>query len=176
VDQADIRLIRDIGQVFTTRGGSFLRSQELVNGLREIKDSPWDDWELTPSKLANRLKPYGVRPAHDSSGDHRGYKLECFYDLFGRYRRQDPSSRQMKGYDLREQGEKGDDGDLSEGCQNRQNAQLKTSSDTLANREGLAKDAGQSESSDNLTASDGIPDGNLCRPCWDRAPIKEEAS
>lgn len=160
VDQADILLIRDIEQAFTTRVASFLRSQDLVNGLREIKDSPWDDWELTPSKLANRLKPYGVRPGHDSSGDHRGYKLQSFYDLVGRYGRQNPSSRQLQDYDQLQQGEKGDDEDPPNGGRNRQNTQPKTSSDTLASREASAKYALQTGSSDTLTASDGTPDRN----------------
>src|SRR5271163_157463 len=41
VDQTDILLIRDIDAVFTGRKAAFLGSQELVDGLREIKDSPW---------------------------------------------------------------------------------------------------------------------------------------
>jgi hypothetical protein len=160
VDQADILLIRDIEQVFTTADAPFLRSQDLVNGLRKIEDSPWDDWEFTPSKLANRLKPYGVRPGHDPSGDHRGYKLQSFYDLFARYGRQNPSSHQMQGYDQREHGENADGDDPSEGCRNRQNTQPETSSDILANREVSAKGARQTGSSDTLTASDGTSAGD----------------
>jgi hypothetical protein len=160
VDQADILLIRDIEEVFTTTSSPFLRSQDLVDRLREIKDSPWDDWELTPSKLAKRLKPYGVRPGHDALGDHRGYKLESFYDLFARYGRHNPSSHPMQGYEQAERGGKAHDDDPSKGSRNRQNAQHKTSSDTLANREASAKYALQTGSSDTLTAPDGTPDGN----------------
>lgn len=172
VDQADILLIRDIEQVFTTTDAPFLRSQDLVDALREIKDSPWDDWELTPSKLANRLKPYGVRPAHDSSGDHRGYKLQCFYDLFARYGRQNQSSHQMQGYDQGEHGEKADDDELSEGCQNRQSKQTQTSSDSLADSNGSANDARHSGRSDTLTASDGTPDTNRTTAFEEESPAR----
>jgi hypothetical protein len=160
VDQTDILLIRDIDAVFTGRKAAFLGSQELVDGLREIKDSPWGDWELTPSKLAHRLKPYGVRPGHDASGDRRGYQLQSFWDLFARYGRQNASTRQTQAPEQQEQGEKEGDDHPSEACQSRQNPPPQTSTDSLANREDAPKDAGQSGSSDTLTASDGTPAGN----------------
>jgi hypothetical protein len=172
VDQADILLIRDIQQAFTTRGASFLRSQELVDGLREIEDSPWDDWDLTPNKLANRLKPYGVRPGHDPSGDHRGYKLASFYELFVRYGSQNASSYQTQGYDQRPPQEEADDDKLSEVGQSRQNAQPKTSSDTLASREASANDERQRGSSDTLTASDGTPDTNRTTASGEEPPAR----
>jgi hypothetical protein len=88
-----LRLLSDIRWVFAESGKPFLPSVNLVLALRTIEDSPWDDFSLSASKLAFRLKDYGVKPGRDPSGTFRGYRLADFADVFDRYLRDEkPSS------------------------------------------------------------------------------------
>lgn len=86
-----MRLLTDIHDVFADRGASFLSSADLVAGLRKVDESPWDGFDLNASKLAFRLREYGVRPGRDTTGCVRGYAVEWFHDAFSRYLRQSPS-------------------------------------------------------------------------------------
>jgi hypothetical protein len=86
-----MRLLTDIHEVFTERGASFLSSADLVAGLRKVDESPWDGFDLNASKLAFRLREYGVKPGRDTTGCVRGYAVEWFHDAFSRYLRQSPS-------------------------------------------------------------------------------------
>jgi hypothetical protein len=105
-DDLAVLLLHDIRLVFTTSrdvipfsvtGGPFLPSAKLVAGLRDIEESPWSDEKsptyLTTSKLAHRLKPFGVRPDHNATKTCRGYALCWFADAFARYLPQMPSVR-----------------------------------------------------------------------------------
>lgn len=47
-----VKLLADIRQVFDDNHLSFLPSAELVAKLRRIEDSPWDEFDYNPSKLA----------------------------------------------------------------------------------------------------------------------------
>lgn len=85
------RLLADIASVFTDKGVSFLPSAELVAELRRVEGSPWNDFELTPSKLAYRLREFRVKTGHNAAASARGYRLEDFKDAFARYTRQTPS-------------------------------------------------------------------------------------
>ena len=74
--------------MFTVNNVSVLTSRALVDHLCEMQDSPWSTFDLTPSKLAHRLRPYGVRPEQIRADDNkqlRGYTLEGFTDTFDRY-------------------------------------------------------------------------------------------
>jgi hypothetical protein len=55
-----VRLLSDIRQIFDDRGRAFLPSLDLVLALCRVEESPWDDYELTPRKLAVRLQEFGV--------------------------------------------------------------------------------------------------------------------
>lgn len=79
------RLLRDIRTIFDQQCVSFLPSRDLTNRLRGIDDAPWPDLDLTMGGLANRLRPYGIRPRQDATGTVRGYRLEDFTDAFARY-------------------------------------------------------------------------------------------
>lgn len=79
------RLLADIQTVFTEMTVSFLPSQELVNRLRKLEDSPWNELDLTTRGLSSRLKPYGVKPGHNSAKTARGYQAAGFADAFSRY-------------------------------------------------------------------------------------------
>lgn len=89
-----VKLLADIKAIFAERCSPFLPSTDLVCELRRIEESPWNDFELTPSKLAFRLKPFGIKPQRNTVGSVRGYSLEGLSDVFTRYLRQDPSDRQ----------------------------------------------------------------------------------
>jgi hypothetical protein len=94
-----VRLLVDIRSVFTAKGTSFVPSDEMATKLRAIRESPWDDFELTRSKLAHRLKQYHIKTGHNKDATARGYRLEDFADTFLRYipsRAVNPSEAQVK--------------------------------------------------------------------------------
>jgi Protein of unknown function (DUF3631) len=66
-------------------------SRELVTRLTKLDDAPWRDLELTTRGLSDRLRPYGITPGRDVTGNVRGYRLEDFADAFGRYLAHTPS-------------------------------------------------------------------------------------
>jgi hypothetical protein len=90
-DSLNTKLLADIKQIFADKGEPFLASKELVAELRRIEESPWDEFDYNPSKLAYRLKDYGVKSRRDPVGAVRGYSLESLTDAFSRYLRQNPS-------------------------------------------------------------------------------------
>jgi hypothetical protein len=90
-DSLNTKLLADIKQIFTDKGVPFLASKELVADLRRIEESPWDEFDYNPSKLAYRLKEFGVKSRRDPAGAVRGYSLESLTDAFSRYLRQNPS-------------------------------------------------------------------------------------
>jgi hypothetical protein len=85
------RLLLDIRETFAGKMVSFVPSAELVAELCRIEDAPWNDFDLTRSKLAYRLKEFGIRTRHNAAGTARGYRLEDFSDAFTRYTRQEAS-------------------------------------------------------------------------------------
>ena len=88
-DDRDKLLLTDIQAVFAESGSeTFMLSQVLVNALKQIEDSPWgsQDRPLTVYSLAERLKPYGVKPDRGSGQDRRrGYDVAWFADAFERF-------------------------------------------------------------------------------------------
>jgi hypothetical protein len=86
-----IRLLTDIRRTFTRNEVGFLSSLELVQRLKDLTESPWGDWNLTTSRLAHYLAPFGIRPGHNVEKTVRGYRLEYFHDAFQRYTRPEPS-------------------------------------------------------------------------------------
>lgn len=138
------KLLMDIKAVFDDRCVPFLSSGDLVSELRRIEDSPWNDFEINPSKLAYRLKDFGIKPGRNTTGSVRGYSLEALSDVFARYLRQDPSDPS----DIPGEQEKPSD--------------TPNTSDTLARQTTLPRQtvsAGQSVFSDGLTGSDGSAAG-----------------
>lgn len=87
-----IRLLTDIRRIFTQNEVDFFSSTALVQQLKSLTDSPWSDWNLTTSRLAHDLAPFGVRPGHNVEKTVRGYRLESFHDAFQRYTRPEPSA------------------------------------------------------------------------------------
>lgn len=108
------KLLSDIKTVFTDKGVSFLASGDLVAALRNIEESPWNDFEFNPRKLAHRLKGFGITPGHNTSKSARGYSLESLSDVFERYTRpntSDPSETHSEQGEQRD-GKKPPDGSI----------------------------------------------------------------
>lgn len=104
------RLLADIKAIFGELVMvQFLPSQELVNRLLKVEDAPWDTInrgkEITPRLLANRLRPYGIRPDQNDTKTKRGYRLADFDDAFARYLAVPSVQPSPQGSD---QGEEGD--------------------------------------------------------------------
>ena len=89
--ELDVLLLCDIKAIFEEAGQEFLSSTDLVRKLRGVEESPWDAFELTPNRLAHRLKPYQVRSEHNTARTARGYHLESFAGAFSRHIRLEPS-------------------------------------------------------------------------------------
>ena len=177
-DDLGVLLLANIRDVFAAvqmptgwAGTPFLESRMLVNELRDLEESPWNDDKsdtyLTPSKLAKRLKPFGVKPGHNAAKTARGYTLESLRDAFRRYLQPNPSSRPTPGADQYEHDENcealkrpeasggvqpSEDPDIS--------GRLRTAPDTSDDNEKSPEDAGQPVESDTWTGLDGTPDGN----------------
>ena len=83
------KLLRDIQDIFKSHQRIF--SDDLVEALTDIKESPWVDWNrgkgLTQNGLARLLKPFDVRSKTMRIGDKRrsGYSADSFRDAFKRY-------------------------------------------------------------------------------------------
>lgn len=96
------KLLADIRAIFTAKATAFLSSADLVSALRGIEESPWDDFDLNPRKLAHRLKQFDVAPGHNTTKTARGYALETLTDAFERYTRPNPSRTSEISSDLHE--------------------------------------------------------------------------
>ena len=86
-----LKLLADIRDIFADRGDQFIATTDLIVVLHGIDESPWGEFNLSPRKLADRLKDFGIRPMPDSSGNRRGYRLTDLADAFARYLSQEPS-------------------------------------------------------------------------------------
>ncbi|MCT2031892.1 DUF3631 domain-containing protein [Dietzia cinnamea] len=103
----NIRLLADIKAIFDDESLRFIKSDELCRRLREVEESPWGQFELSPSRLGHRLKEYGIKTDfEDSYKKARGYRLIDFLDAFERYLAPKPSDAvrtRIDGPDLHEQ-------------------------------------------------------------------------
>lgn len=79
------RLLADIKEIFESLTVDFLPSQDLTARLRRLEDAPWNDLDLSTRGLSERLRPYAVRPGHNSAKTARGYRLDSFAEAFLRY-------------------------------------------------------------------------------------------
>ena len=85
-------LLRDIRDLFTSRGVARLRSEEIVEALVQMEDRPWSEWgrgrsPMTTPALAKQLKPFKVKPRqfkHEGK-KIRGYEFAELNEVFTRY-------------------------------------------------------------------------------------------
>lgn len=83
-----LRLLTDLRVLFGT--ADVLRTEDILTGLCDIDESPWADLKghsIDSRRLANLLRPYGVRSKTVRIGDAtpRGYAREDLYDPWSRY-------------------------------------------------------------------------------------------
>ncbi len=85
------KLLGDIKGIFEARNLDRIFSNDLVESLKNLSESPWADWSkgkgLTKTGLARLLKPFGVKSKTMRIDEDRfkGYSLESFQDAFKRY-------------------------------------------------------------------------------------------
>ncbi|MFM0715931.1 DUF3631 domain-containing protein [Paraburkholderia strydomiana] len=85
------QLLNDIREVYTRKKIDRLHSHELVNALRDLEESPWNEWSkgrgLSVRNLSSLLSEYTVRSHQIKiAGENRnGYFLSQFDDVFKRY-------------------------------------------------------------------------------------------
>ncbi len=84
------RLLGDIRSIFTEFTVSFMASAELVLRLRKLDDAPWNERDLTTTALSRLLRPYGIKPGHNTAKTARGYDKTWFTDAFARYLPSEP--------------------------------------------------------------------------------------
>lgn len=166
-EETSAQLLADIRDVFTVSGETFMPSRMLVKELRDIEESPWNDDQLSVSKLALLLKPYGVKPGHNAAKTIRGYDLAPLSDAFRRYLRPEPSTR-PNTTDTQDKQPK------TETVPNPSTTRPADDSghlaDTTRNGANIGDSAVQRTAADGWTASDGTPAGtgtDACRFCGD---------
>jgi putative DNA primase/helicase len=85
------QLLADLRAIFSVRGAARMFSHDLVGDLNAKEDRPWKEWRrgnpLTQVQLAQRLRPFGIRPGTVRIGSEtaKGYALEQFAEAFARY-------------------------------------------------------------------------------------------
>jgi hypothetical protein len=107
-----MRLLADIKELFENFTVAFMKSQDLVSRLRKLEDVPWLERDLNTTALAAMLRPYGIRPGHNSARTERGYDKEAFRDAFARYLPSEPVQPRPQDSDQRKltDGSKATDG------------------------------------------------------------------
>jgi putative DNA primase/helicase len=101
-ESVGVRILRDARRIWavyraqnTAGERSKIRSTHLVAALNALEDAPWGSWdrqwgkELTPSKLAQFLRPYDIRPRtmriEGFSQPVSGYEYEAFESMWAHY-------------------------------------------------------------------------------------------
>ena len=89
-ESSGVLLLAGIRGIFDAEGVAQLASVDLVRFLVIIQEAPWGDLNGRPldvRRLADLLKPYGIRPRSIREGDKtpKGYRLEDFHDAWDRY-------------------------------------------------------------------------------------------
>lgn len=84
--QTNLKLLLDIRSVWP-EGIAHVSSATLLESLRGLDESPWQEFDLNARRLAHRLRPFGVqtRQIWIGSVNVRGYLLSEFQPAFDRY-------------------------------------------------------------------------------------------
>lgn len=86
-----VRLLSDIRNLFITKQADRVSSEDIVNHLVSVEESPWGDIRkgkpLDKANLAARLKPFNVCPKQLRFGTEskKGYERTSFEDAWKRY-------------------------------------------------------------------------------------------
>lgn len=92
-DSYELRLLHDIRDWFTESKAEEARTGEIVGGLLEVEESPWNDFNygrgLSSVTLAKLLKPYGLKsivlPRSKGGKQQKGYTRAQFEPVWVRY-------------------------------------------------------------------------------------------
>lgn len=90
------KLLTDVRDLFAEKHVPFIPTIEVIRELRAIEESPWADENLSPRKLAQWLRDFGVTSSRNAAGTQRGYRLSDLSDVFTRYLCQEPSNGQKQ--------------------------------------------------------------------------------
>jgi len=85
-----VQLLADVRSVFLVAGADRLKSEDLCARLAALPEAPWGDLRGHPINqrgLADRLRPYDIRPHKIRFGDTtaQGYQDVDFADAWSRY-------------------------------------------------------------------------------------------
>jgi Protein of unknown function (DUF3631) len=93
-----VLLLSDIRDVFADKKAERIATSDLILALAQFSESPWAEWWLDPKgelpvrgaprKLAQLLRPYGIRTNHTVRNGKRvakGYRREDFVDAWERF-------------------------------------------------------------------------------------------
>jgi hypothetical protein len=85
-DSYSLTLLRDIRAVWPDGMDKF-ETALLLESLKALEESPWQEHQLTARKLARMLRPFEVEPRNIKVEDRRpkGYHLSELKDAFDRY-------------------------------------------------------------------------------------------
>jgi len=64
-ESLNVQLLRDISAVLDNSPSDFIGSAKLAAQLRSDEDAAWSEIDLTPRRLCQRLKGFGIRPGHN---------------------------------------------------------------------------------------------------------------
>jgi Protein of unknown function (DUF3631) len=89
-------LLADCRTVFDQQQVERIATQDLISHLGALDESPWAEWWLdamgeplksAPRKLAQRLRPYGIRSTNVRTDEKivKGYRREDFLDAWERF-------------------------------------------------------------------------------------------
>lgn len=166
--QLSTKLLTDIRDLFAEKHVPFIPSIELIRELRAIEESPWADEDLSPRKLAQWLKEFGVQSSRNAAGSVRGYRLADLTDVFTRYLRQEPSDcqKQVLSSDDAADTDSSSDGTM---CQSGEPDSTLRQTDMLRQDDNCTS-IGISDTADafgHFTATDGA---SVCRYCGNVLP------
>lgn len=92
-EEVSVQLLEDIRELFTSLAVDRFLSKPLVERLRALADSPWNELPLTEAKLAKILEPFGIKPGQiypagkrtKETKQGRGYLRSWFEETWRRY-------------------------------------------------------------------------------------------
>lgn len=92
-----IILLRDLRDIFTRMSADRLTTNEILEALNGLDESPWGDIRgksLDARGLSRRLSKYDVKPKtiRDGEQTHKGYLASDLADAWGRYLTPSPSA------------------------------------------------------------------------------------
>ena len=85
-DSLPLKLLADI-RIVWPKGESRCDSKTIIELLKDLEESPWSEYALTPRKLARMLRPFEVEPRLQRIGQTRGrgYDWQDLDAAFDRY-------------------------------------------------------------------------------------------